>query len=207
MTSTYYNPEHILRNTEKCRIYYMLDNNIDYNFVETVTDCFYIRDPRNGRGERDLGRICFNWLADKYPAVFVKICKYIPVYGRWDDLLYITNTEIRPFIYEFLALQINQDYYNMMIGDPITTCAKWMPTEGKSFARHNKNKFLQLLCHMKLKPKEYRIKISALRKYLETHSIYNNIKYNNIKYNNKTRRKVKRPEVYSMILNDLKIEL
>jgi hypothetical protein len=136
------------------------------NVQKTVTDCFYIRDHRHGRGERDLGRMCFNWLADYHPVLFLKLFHHIPEYGRWDDLLYITNSYIRPYIYNFLAIQINTDYFNMTIGKPITTCAKWMPSEGKSFARHHKQQFTQLLQHMKMTPKEYRVRISVLRKYL-----------------------------------------
>ncbi len=136
------------------------------SLLDTVTDCFYLRDHRNGRGERKLGRMCFNWLADMHPAIFLKVLKFIPEYGRWDDLLYITNPQVTPYIYAFLYNQLNTDRWNMAIGLPVSTLAKWLPTEGKSFARTRKIQFHSLLQYFKLSLQEYRTQLSALRKYL-----------------------------------------
>ena len=57
--------------------------------VDTIVLAFYIRDCRGGKGERDLGRRCFQWLFLNYPSYFTKVVKLIPEYGRWDDLIYL----------------------------------------------------------------------------------------------------------------------
>lgn len=162
-----YSLEKIPRSTDKCRMYYILDKNMSMNLHETIIECFFVRDHRDGRGERDLGRVCFNWLADMHPIIFLRVFQHIPVYGRWDDLLYIKNPQIKPFIYDYLSNQINTDYFNMTVGNKISICAKWMPTEGKSFARHRKSDFCLLLKHMKMTPKEYRVRLTNLRSYLD----------------------------------------
>lgn len=194
------------RDIPKAQLYYFLTyKSENENLLDTITDCFYIRDHRHGRGERHLGRLCFNWIADLHPVIFLKIMKFIPEYGRWDDLLYITNKQIRPYIYTFIRNQLNTDRLDMAIGVPISTLAKWLPSEGKSFYRHHKTEFEQLLEHLHFTPQDYRQTLSCLRKYLELpehivcsdqtelHEIYR--KLSNTKLSNAAKRK------YSKIYN------
>jgi hypothetical protein len=162
-----YTVQNIPRNIDKRRLYTILNKNSETDIQDTITDCFFVRDHKNGRGERDIGRLCFNWIADYHPLIFLRVIQYIPIYGRWDDLLYIDNDMLLSFIYDFLTNQLNRDYFNMTIGLPISTCAKWLPSEGKSFARHYKSQFEQLLKKTKLSNKEYRQRISTMRKYLD----------------------------------------
>lgn len=156
----------IHRKTPKHVIHNILSECAERDFQETITDCFYIRDHIHGRGERDVGRVCFNWIAEHHPIVFLNIMHHIPNYGRWDDLLWISSNTIRPYIYEFFKLQLNMDTYHMKLGLPITTCAKWLPTEGKSFARRYKRQFQQLLSCLGMEPKQYRTLLSSLRSYM-----------------------------------------
>lgn len=156
------------RDISKLQLYAILNHkSVTESLLDTVTDCFYLRDHRHGRGERKLGRMCFNWLADMHPAIFLKLLRFIPEYGRWDDLLYITNPQVTSYIYAFLYNQLNTDRWNMAIGLPISPLAKWLPTEGKAFARKKKIQFQTILRHLKVTPQEYRTQLSALRKYLQ----------------------------------------
>lgn len=154
------------RTIPKNQLYYFLDHASIQNLLETITDCFYIRDHRKGRGERALGRLCFNWIADRHPMLFLRVMRFIPEYGRWDDLLHIQSEYLQPYINKYISNQIHHDILQMVIGCPISTCAKWMPSEGKSFARHYASKFYSLLQELGMDVKEYRIKISTLRRYL-----------------------------------------
>lgn len=156
----------INRFANKYHIYSWLSKSSDANLVNTITDCFYIRDHRKGKGERKLGRICFNWIADHHPMIFLRVMKFIPEFGRWDDLLHITNELLQPYIYKYISNQIHHDILQMSIGYPISTCAKWLPSEGKSFARHHSIQFKLLLQNLGMNMKEYRIKMSTLRKYI-----------------------------------------
>ena len=59
---------------------------IDINSIFVIV--FNMRD-KFGKGYRKLGRYAFIWLMINFPEHFNKIFKYIPAFGRWDDLLYL----------------------------------------------------------------------------------------------------------------------
>ena len=80
---------------------------------------FYLRDVRGGQGERDLFRNCLEWLGTDYPEVFESIVKFVPEYGRWDDLFF-DNENCFDFIREQLTNDINSEKPSLM--------AKWLPT-------------------------------------------------------------------------------
>ncbi len=132
---------------------------------DAVVTCFRTRDHRAGLGKRDTGREYFNWLAHSHPVVFLKLFRHIPEIGRWDDLLYMTNKYVIPFIDKFILNQINNDIFNMSVGLSISTCSKWLPSEGKSFSRKYKKRFEMLLRNLSMTPKQYREMTSSLRKY------------------------------------------
>lgn len=80
---------------------------------------FYLRDVRGGQGERDLFRNCLEWLGTDHPEVFEAIIKFVPEYGRWDDLFF-DNNNCFDFIREQLTNDINSAKPSLM--------AKWLPT-------------------------------------------------------------------------------
>lgn len=63
---------------------------------------FYIRDCRGGQGERRFFRTCFRWLAENKPNVARRNLKYIPFYGRVDDLYCLVNTPLEKEMFFFL---------------------------------------------------------------------------------------------------------
>jgi hypothetical protein len=194
-----YNLSKISRNIPTERLYQILSHNSIDDLFSTITDCFYIRDYRNGRGERMLGRKCFTWMSLVYPNIFIKLIPLIPEYGRWDDLLYIENASVQKYIFDFIRSQLSQDYFNMTIGNKISLCAKWMPNEGKSFSRHHKKRFNHLLVALDKTPKQYRKTLSVMRVYISIVKPYSDNKPT-VK-NDKT----KKSENYQRIINHLNI--
>ena len=57
---------------------------------------FYARDVRGGLGERRVFRILLRCLAENEPASVARNLPYIAEYGRWDDILVLLNTSLRP---------------------------------------------------------------------------------------------------------------
>lgn len=55
---------------------------------------FYLRDCRDGQGERRFFRTCFKWLANNYPDVARKNLENIPEYGRYDDIYCLFSTPL-----------------------------------------------------------------------------------------------------------------
>ena len=147
---------------------------------------FYIRDPRNGLGERKLFRIfilhlfCYFDFNDKQ-EIFKWVVHNLYNYARWDDLVYIIS-----YIYE--AMHNEQDYYNLVpliryIEDylkktlendlslfeknaPITLLAKWMPSINTS-SKETRDLACILMVDFEWSEKQYRQTLSKLRKYLK----------------------------------------
>lgn len=80
---------------------------------------FYLRDVRGGQGERDLFRICLEWLGDNEKEIFEKIIHFVPEYGRWDDLFF-DNDECFNTIKERLLKDKEAEKPSLL--------AKWLPT-------------------------------------------------------------------------------
>lgn len=152
------------RHTPRHRVFELLNEVAQYNLIDTICCCFYIRDIHTGLGLRDVGRHAIDWIAVYHPRLFIKILFYVPFYGRWDDLLYISNEAVFPLVCQFYAAQLNHDIFSLGTGMPVSLCAKWLPGEGKSFARQYPDRFKMLLQVLGLNPRQYRKRLALLRK-------------------------------------------
>lgn len=120
---------------------------------------FYIRDIRGGQGERRFFRLCFHWLAVRYPEIARKNLEYLSEYGRYDDMWYSTfgtplEKDTLKFIKDLLTLDISCKAPSLL--------AKWLPSENasssttKHYARMIKN-------YLGMTSKQYRKTLSYLR--------------------------------------------
>ena len=142
---------------------------INEDFALSIVVLFYIRDIRNGQGERELFRILIKDLAKTHPVQVNKLISFFPELGRWDDLFALKGT--RPYIdvLEYIRLQLIEDIEvlrNASDGDivAISLCAKWMPSE---FAgKKSKHLARELAYALKLSMQEYRQLLSVLRQHL-----------------------------------------
>ena len=134
------------------------------DLVDTFILSFQTRDPRGGKGERDLGRIMFKWLYDNYHTEFKRVLQFVPEYGRWDDLfmLFPDNDVVELFV-----TQLKNDKLCMLQGKPVSLCAKWCPTEGDSDDK--KFDLVKVICtKMGITPRQYRKEyITPLRAYID----------------------------------------
>lgn len=88
---------------------------------KAVRILFYLRDVRGGQGERDLFRICLEWLGEEEPEVFEKIIKFVSEYGRFDDLFF-DNEKCFTTIKNQLLLDSSEKQ------EAPSLLAKWLPT-------------------------------------------------------------------------------
>ena len=89
---------------------------------------FYTRDIRGGLGERSIFRYIFNTLCNMYPDVAKQVIKYIPIYGRYDDLFAGYDSPVRKEIISLIKTQLQEDLENKKHNQPISLLAKWMPS-------------------------------------------------------------------------------
>lgn len=89
------------------------------NREKAVKILFYLRDVRGGQGERDLFRICLEWLGTDVPEVFNKVVGYVAEYGRWDDMFFDNDKCI-----DIIRGQLEAD----KVSDRPSLLVKWLPT-------------------------------------------------------------------------------
>ena len=120
---------------------------------------FYIGDCRGGQGERKFFRICFNWLAKNDPAAAHRNIELVPVFRRWDDLLYsCVGTPVEVYALAFIKKQLTLD----LDCDTPSLLAKWLPSENASSAETKKMGHI-VRTYLELTHKEYRQILSVLR--------------------------------------------
>lgn len=160
------------------------DEEIVYDFESAYNEdkllayqwLFFVRDIREGIGERRLFRVIINDLVNFHEDDVIKLLKFIPEYGRWDDLieLYFStdydtqkHKNIRDYCIELIYNQLHSDIENMNKEKPISLLAKWLPSI-KSTQEKVRKKAKHLYRKLMFKNEaEYRKTISSLRSYLD----------------------------------------
>lgn len=120
---------------------------------------FYLSDIRGGQGERRFFRVCFHWLAKNYPEIAKKNIHLIPIYRRWDDVLYSCyGTSVFDDALEFIKIQLALD---IECKTP-SLLAKWLPSENASSAETKKVGNV-VRAYLGMTHKQYRKTLSELR--------------------------------------------
>jgi hypothetical protein len=138
----------------------LFKNALEEDEVLALKCLFYIRDVRGGQGERRFFRVCYKWLAKKYPEIARRNFKLISEYGRWDDLIYsLVGT---PLENDALYLVKKQIALDLTCKTP-SLLAKWLPSENAS---SNETKRMGNIVRQSLglTHKEYRKILSTLRR-------------------------------------------
>lgn len=123
---------------------------------------FFMRNVREGIGERRSFRVILKELGDTYPDIVRELIPLIPEYGRYDDLYCLLDGELKGDVSRFIYLQLLKDVSNRWEGKPISLLAKWLPKES---TKKYKEAYKVLLKEFNLSPAEYRKIVSDLRKY------------------------------------------
>lgn len=139
------------------------------NEVLALANALYLRDIRNGIGERDSFRVIF----DKYIEYFsenknaskkliTEMLIAIPEVGRWDDFVRLIdskNKDVKNLVIGAVRAQLTRDIYE----EHPSLLAKWMPSENASNKETIKlaKKWIRAL---DMSPKKYRKTLSTLRR-------------------------------------------
>ena len=127
---------------------------------------FFARDVREGLGERRLFRVAFKWLCENDISMARGVLRYIPFYGRCDDIFCAYETGLKMDVINLIRTQLMEDKIDKTKGHPISLLAKWLPSENASSVK-SKELACSIRKHMKLSSKEYRKMLSSLRAYLD----------------------------------------
>lgn len=122
---------------------------------------FYLRDIRGvGQGERRFFDVCYRWLVQTHPRTATKLLQYLPEYGRWDEVLKVTEgTNCWDNAVDLIQHQLKEDIRSN--GHP-SLCAKWMPSENAS-SQDTIALASNLRKSLNLTSRQYRKMLSGLR--------------------------------------------
>lgn len=143
---------------------------------------YYARDILKGLGERRIPRLIWTYLANNYPDVMRKNMKYIPEFGRWDDMYIFVGTPLENDMWDIMKNQFQEDCKNMLENKPISLLAKWLKSVNTSsktsvaLGKKTANKF-------GLTYRQYQKLLSKVRAYIDVveRKMAGN-KWQNIKY-------------------------
>lgn len=132
---------------------------------------FYLRDAREGIGERDTFRIAMlatlNVGTKNQRTLAIKSLKYLSEFGRWDDLLHLYNitAEANMEIESIIRNQWVEDLHNYKQNKPISLLTKWLPSIN-SHSIQTKIEAKKWCKILGLSEPAYRKSLSMLRSYL-----------------------------------------
>jgi hypothetical protein len=140
-----------MRGQDKNRLF----SNFSAAFAEDPTRAlkilFWARDIRGGAGERQIFRDLMKYLTENNVEALAKNLKYVPEFGRWDDLLVLEDTTLESAAFDLIANALK---------DGNGLAAKWMPRKGLTSVKLRK--------HLEISPKEYRKTLVGLTNVVET---------------------------------------
>ena len=131
---------------------------------------FFVRDAREGLGERRFFKVALNELIksnfkDKDKIITDLINNEVAKYGRYDDLFLFVGTDYEQKMIQTVLAQLRKDFDNMTKKQPISLLAKWMPSENAS-SKETIALAKKFIKAFGASPREYRKLLSALRDYL-----------------------------------------
>ena len=150
------------RSEEDCIL--LFKNAFEENPQLALKCLFYLRDIRGGQGERRFFRVCFNWLAKKYPTIAAANISNIAEYGRYDDLYCLIDTPIESKVLDFIKEQLKKDLESLKNSNKtgVSLLAKWIKSENAS-SKETKRLANKTREYLNLSHKQYRKMLSALR--------------------------------------------
>ncbi len=131
---------------------------------------FYVRDIREGLGERRLFRICIKEIINQLDT---RVFDWIAEYGRYDDLFVFFGTKLEDQMITYVYNQLINDMNNCINNKSVSLLAKWMPSiktsskESMMMAKKFINGFNKFNQEDKITNKDYRKTLSKLRSYID----------------------------------------
>ena len=129
---------------------------------------FYVRDIRQGMGEKRLFKIILKWMAKHEPNVIrpLIIPEIMGEYGCWKDIFELFDTPLEDTALRCIYTQLSKDIDDCKNNKPISLLAKWMPSINTS-SNETRKKAKKIQANLVLTEEGYRRILSKLRKYLK----------------------------------------
>lgn len=171
-----------MRNYTDVEIIELFDKALFANPILAVKWAFFLRDIREGMGERRSFRIILNHLANEFPTLARPLISMVAEYGRFDDLWGLLDTPLKEDVLIYVINQLAIDQEHMREGKPVTLLAKWLPSPNTS--SKESRRYASIIYHgLGCSKKKYRTILKELREYIDV--VESNIsrnKWNEVNY-------------------------
>lgn len=147
-----------MRNRSDSDVILMFRKAYTENPVYALKCLFYIRDVRGGQGERRFFRVVMKDLASWDTVAARRNLRYVPEFGRWDDLYVFVGTPLENDAFNFMKEQLALD---VECKTP-SLLAKWLKSENTSSAESRRLANITRQ-HFGMNHKQYRKTLSVLR--------------------------------------------
>lgn len=124
----------------------------------TLKCLFYLRDIREGQGERRFFKTAIKFLAIDHTDAIRRNLKMIPIYGRWDDLYALVDTPLEDEMFRFMYEQVCLD----LESKTPSLLGKWLKSENAS-SKETKMLAYKTRMAFNLTSKQYRKTLTHLR--------------------------------------------
>lgn len=107
------------------------------NPIMALKCLFWLRDIRGGAGERRFFRLCIKWLATHHMEEMTHLIRFVPEYGRYDDLFELFDTPVEAEMMGYIKFIIdkNEDHLVYKWMPSINTSSRDTQARGRKFAR------------------------------------------------------------------------
>lgn len=126
--------------------------------IHALKCLFYLRDVRGGQGERRFFRVVTHWMASYQTDAMRRNLKFVPEYGRWDDLYIFIGTPLEDEAFNIMKHQLALD---VSCKTP-SLLAKWLKSENTS-SKESRHLAVITRNHFGMTAKQYRKTLSTLR--------------------------------------------
>lgn len=111
-------------------IFCILDKMWEESPELTIKNIFQKGDCRGGAKEKRLFIVAMNWLIKNH--IEWANLEHVPEYRYWKDLVTLVtiNKNILYKVVDLFATQLQKDVKSLIVGESVSLCAKWVPTEG-----------------------------------------------------------------------------
>lgn len=155
-----------MRNNVTCDDIQLFKDAMEYDLTYAIKWLFFLRDIREGMGERNTFRELYDVFYTKYPFQALALIDVIAEYGRWDDVVeiaYAGGPSLKEKCYKVIEKQLMSDAATVAHNDNcgISLLAKWLPSINAS--KTARQRALEIISHLHMTKKDYRKLLSALR--------------------------------------------
>lgn len=126
--------------------------------IHALRCLFYLRDVRGGQGERRFFRVVTRWMAQNMTEAMRRNLKFVPEYGRWDDLYSFVGTKLEKDAFDLIRHQLALD---VQCKTP-SLLAKWLKSENTS-SLESRMLGTRTRRALNMTSKQYRKTLSVLR--------------------------------------------